>query len=38
MIALWAQPKDLAELQVGQSLEVELVDDESPNYPTTRGI
>jgi hypothetical protein len=38
MIALWAGPQDLAELQVGQTLEVEMVDDESPNYPTTRGI
>lgn len=38
MIALWADPLDLAELQVGQTLEVEMVDDESPNYPMTRGI
>jgi hypothetical protein len=38
MIALWADPADLAELQVGQTLEVEVVDDESPNYPMTRGI
>ena len=38
MMALWADPKDLAELQVGQTLEVEVVDDESPNYPTARGI
>jgi hypothetical protein len=38
MIALWADPADLAELQVGQTLEVEVVGDESPNYPMTRGI
>jgi hypothetical protein len=38
MIALWAAPNDLAALQVGQTLQVEVVDDESPNYPTTRGI
>jgi hypothetical protein len=38
MLALWADPTDLAELQVGQILEVEVVDDESPNYPMTRGI
>jgi hypothetical protein len=38
MIALWADPTDLAELQVGQTLEVEVVDDESPNYPMTRRI
>jgi hypothetical protein len=38
MLALWADPRDLAELQVGQPLEVDVVDDESPNYPMTRGI
>jgi hypothetical protein len=38
MLALWADPTDLAELQVGQTLEVDVVDDESPNYPMTRGI
>jgi hypothetical protein len=38
MIALRANPKDLAGLQVGQALEVEVVDDESPNNPMTRGI
>jgi hypothetical protein len=38
MIALYADAQDLAELQVGQTLEVEVVDDESPNYPMTRGI
>jgi hypothetical protein len=30
VIALRAGPEDLAELQVGQTLEVEIVDDESP--------
>src|SRR5262245_25646185 len=38
MIALRADPTDLAELQVGQTLEVDVVDDKSPNYPMTRGI
>ena len=38
MIALWADPHDLADLQVGQTLEVEIIDDESLNYPMTRGI
>jgi hypothetical protein len=38
MIALRADPEDLAELQIGQTLEVEIIDDESPNYPMTRGI
>jgi hypothetical protein len=33
MIALRADPEDLAELQVGQTLEVEVVDDEAPNDP-----
>src|SRR4030095_6376903 len=32
MIALWADPHDLADLQVGQTLEVEIIDDESLNY------
>ena len=31
MIALRADPEDLAELQVGQTLEVEVIDDESPD-------
>ena len=35
MIALRADPEDLAELQVGQTLEVEMVDDESPNDPAS---
>lgn len=38
MIALWAGPQDLADLQVGQTVEVELVNDESPNYPKTRYL
>jgi hypothetical protein len=35
MIALRADPEDLAELQVGQTVEVEIVDDESPNDPAS---
>jgi hypothetical protein len=35
MIALRADPEDLAGLQVGQTLEVEIVDDESPNDPAS---
>jgi hypothetical protein len=35
MIALRADPQDIAELQVGQTLEVEIVDDESPNDPAS---
>ena len=35
MIALRADPEDLAELQVGQTLEVEVVDDEAPNDPAS---
>jgi hypothetical protein len=31
MIALRADPKDLTELKVGQTVEVEMVDDESPD-------
>jgi hypothetical protein len=38
MLALLADPKDLAEMQVGQMIEVQMVDDESPNYPMPRGI
>ena len=33
MIALRADPEDLAGLHVGQTLEVEVVDDEAPNDP-----
>ena len=35
MIALRADPEDLAALQVGQTLEVEVVDDESPDDPAS---
>src|SRR4029453_4993608 len=35
MIALRANPEDLAALQVGQTLVVEMVDDESPNDPAS---
>jgi hypothetical protein len=35
MIALRADPEDLAELRVGQTLEMEMVDDESPNDPAS---
>jgi hypothetical protein len=35
MIALRADPEDLAELHVGQTLEVEVVDDESPDNPAS---
>jgi hypothetical protein len=32
MIAPRADPEDFAELQLGQTLEVEIVDDESPDH------
>jgi len=35
MIALRADPEDLAGLHVGQTLEVEVVDDESPDNPAS---
>jgi hypothetical protein len=35
MIALRADPEDLAELKVGQTLEVEVLDDESPDDPAS---
>ena len=35
MIGLRADPEDLAELRVGQTLEVEVIDDESPDYPAS---
>jgi hypothetical protein len=35
MIALRAAPEDLAELQVGQTLEIEVVDDESSDEPNS---
>jgi hypothetical protein len=35
MIALRADPEDLAGLRVGQTLEVDMVDDESLNDPAT---
>lgn len=35
MIALRADPKDLTELEVGQTVEVEMVDDESPDELTS---
>jgi hypothetical protein len=35
MIALRADPEDLAELQIAQTLEVQMVDDESPSDPPT---
>ena len=37
MIALRADPEDLAGLRVGQTLEVEIVDDESPHGPASTG-
>jgi hypothetical protein len=37
MIALRADPTDLAGLRVGQTLEVEIVDDESPDGPASTG-
>jgi len=35
MIALRADPKDLTELEVGQTVEVEMVDDDSPDDLTS---
>jgi hypothetical protein len=37
MIALRADPEDLAGLRVGQTLAVEIVDDESPHGPASTG-
>jgi len=36
MIALYADVTDLANLQIGQTLEVEMVDDENPDTSTGR--
>jgi hypothetical protein len=35
MIALYAAAEDLAELQIGQTLEVEVIGDEEPVNPST---